>query len=102
MWPLQCQTLAIVARVAAEGFEQQPPPCGPVIEINDSCKDTMVAGMKRLFELADLLGLFLDHAPDNWMSIAEVGSGLYRSCDGLLGGVASEVVGPRLAQESGR
>lgn len=67
--------LAIVARVAAEGFEQQPPPCGPVIEINDSCKDTIVAGMKRLFELADLLGLFLDQSADDWMSVAERSNG---------------------------
>ena len=33
---------------------------------------------------------------------AGVGSGLSRSCDGLLGGVASEVAGPRLTQETGR
>ena len=63
--------LAIVTRVAAEGFEQQPPPCGPVIEINDSGKDTIVAGMKRLFELADLPGLLLDQCANNGMSIAE-------------------------------
>jgi hypothetical protein len=46
--------------MSAERFEQEPPPCGPVIEINDSRKDTIVAGVERLFELADLLGLFPD------------------------------------------
>src|SRR5687767_15234274 len=72
---INVRPLAIVARVAAEGFEKQPPPCWPVIEINDACKDTIAAGMKRLFELADLLGLFLDQAADNWMSISERSNG---------------------------
>ena len=35
--------LAVVAPVPAEGFEQEPPPCGPVIKINDSRKDAIVA-----------------------------------------------------------
>ncbi len=36
--------LAVVPRVPAEGFEQEPPPRGPVIEINDSGKDAIVTG----------------------------------------------------------
>ena len=39
--------------------------------------------MKRLFELADLLGLFLDQAADNWMSISERSNG--EQPYGLLG-----------------
>ena len=46
---INIRPLAIVARVAAEGFEQQPRPCGPVVEINHSREDTIVAGMKCLF-----------------------------------------------------
>jgi hypothetical protein len=63
--------VAVIARVPAESFEQEPPPCGPVIKINDSRKDAIVARVKRLFELADLLGLLLDQAADNGVSIAE-------------------------------
>jgi hypothetical protein len=40
-------------------------------EINDSRKDTIVAGVNRWFELADLLGLLLDQSADNRVSIAE-------------------------------
>ena len=68
---IDVRPLAVVARVPAEGFEQEPPPCGPVIKINDSRKDAILAGVKRLFELADLLGLLLDQAADNWVSVAE-------------------------------
>ena len=59
--------MAVVAGVPAERFEQQPSPCRPMIEIDDSGKDAVVAGMKRVLELADLLGLFLDQAADNGM-----------------------------------
>ena len=68
---IDVRPLAVVARVPAEGFEQEPPPCGPVIEINDSRKDAIVTGVKRVFELADLLGLLLDQSADNRVSIAE-------------------------------
>jgi hypothetical protein len=51
--------LAVVARVPAESLEQQPSPCGPVIEINDTRKDAIVARVNRLFELADFSGLLL-------------------------------------------
>ena len=82
--------------MAAEGFEQLLP-CGLVIEINDSCKDTIVTGMKRLFKLSDLLGLFLNQSADNWMSIAERCNG--RQAQGLLrergGGAAHKARGFR-------
>jgi hypothetical protein len=42
-----------------------------VIEINDSRKDAIVARVKRLLELANLLGLLLDQSTDNRVSIAE-------------------------------
>ena len=54
-----------------EGFEQEPSPCRPVIEIDDPRKDAIVAGMKGLFELSDLLGLFLDQSADNRVLVAE-------------------------------
>jgi len=41
---IDVKPLAVVARLPAEGFEQEPPPCGPVIEIDDSRKDAIVAG----------------------------------------------------------
>ena len=63
--------VAVVARVSAKRFEQQAPPCGPMIEINDSGKDAIAAWVKGLSELADLPGLLLDQAADNWMPIAE-------------------------------
>ena len=47
------------------------PRCGPVIEINDSRKNTILARPNHLFEFADLLGLLLDQSADNRMSIAE-------------------------------
>ena len=63
--------MTVVARVTAESFDQQPAPCGPVIEIYHSSKDAIVAWLKRLFKLADLLGLSLDQADNNWMPVAE-------------------------------
>jgi hypothetical protein len=35
---IDIRPLAVVARVPTKSFEQEPPPCGPVIEINDSAK----------------------------------------------------------------
>jgi hypothetical protein len=60
---IDVRPLAVVVRVPAEGFEQEPPPCGPVIEINDSRKNTIVAGVKHVFEFADLLRLLFVDAP---------------------------------------
>jgi hypothetical protein len=59
--------LAVVTRVPAESFEQQPSRCRPVIEINDPCKDTIVARVNRLFELADFSGRFLHLASSGVM-----------------------------------
>src|SRR5687767_11875148 len=68
---INVRPVAVVARVPAESFEQESPPCGPVIEINDARKDAIVAGVKSLFELCDLLGLFLNQSADNRVSVAE-------------------------------
>src|SRR5678816_3207277 len=68
---IDVRPLAVVARLSTEGFEQEPRPCGPVIEIDDARKDAIVARVKCVFELADLLGLLLDQCSDNGVSIAE-------------------------------
>ena len=68
---IDVRPVAVIARVPAESFEQDPSPCGSVIEINDSRKDTIVAGVKRSFQVADILRLLLDQFADNRVSIAE-------------------------------
>ena len=68
---IDVRPLAVVARVPAESSEHEPPPCRPVIEIDDAGKDTIVTRVKRPFELADLPGLLLDQAADDWVSIAK-------------------------------
>jgi hypothetical protein len=57
--------VTVIAGVPAERFEREPSPCRPMIEIDDSGKDTVIPWMKRRLELADLLGLLLHHAADD-------------------------------------
>src|SRR5688572_25012104 len=68
---INVRPLAVIARMPTEGFEEEPSPRGPVIEINDPRKDAIIAGMNSLFELADLLGLFLDQSAYNRVSVTE-------------------------------
>jgi len=63
--------VAIIASAAAERIEQQATPGRPMIEIDNSGKDSILFRLVCAFEFPDLFRLFLDQSADDGMSIAE-------------------------------
>src|SRR5688572_29533389 len=61
----------VVAGAPPESFEQNPPPCGPVLQIDDAGKNAIVTRVKRLVELINLPRLLPDQFADNRVSIAK-------------------------------